>query len=195
MKTVVWDVDDVLNDLMHQWFHLGWLREHPECKVAYSELANNPPHESLGVDRAAYLASMDAFRKTEHAASMSPNAEILAWFREEGHRFRHIALTARPLETAPDVAYWVMRHFGAWIRCFGVVPTRSDVGVPVYDGSKGDFLKWIGKGDALVDDHDENIRQAAKLGLKTLQVAQPWNRSSLTLSAILQQLSEWARNN
>ena len=24
MLTIVWDVDDVLNDLMFQWFSLGW---------------------------------------------------------------------------------------------------------------------------------------------------------------------------
>ena len=34
MVTIVWDVDDVLNDPMQQWFIYGWLVEqHPECRV------------------------------------------------------------------------------------------------------------------------------------------------------------------
>jgi hypothetical protein len=123
---------------------------------------------------------------------MTPNHEVLAWFREQGYRFRHIALTARPLESAPDVAHWVMGHFGGWIRCFGVVPTRTDAGVPVYDRTKGEYLAWLGRGDVLVDDSTENNRQATSLGLRTLLVAQPWNDSDLSFAALLHQLSEMA---
>jgi len=194
MLTVVWDVDDVLNDLMHQWFHNAWLKEHPECRLSYADLAINPPHQVLGVNSAEYLASMDAFRETELANNMTPNPEVLAWFRSEGDRCRHIALTARPLETAPNVAHWVMRHFREWIRCFGVVPTRTDVGVPVYDRTKGEYLAWLGCGDVLVDDSAENGRQAALLGLKPMLVAQPWNNSKLTSPALLRQLSEMMGN-
>jgi hypothetical protein len=135
---------------------------------------------------------MDRFRGTERALNLTPNSEILAWFREHGHRYRHLALTARPLETAPDVAHWVLRHFGAWIRCFGVVPSRPESGVPVYDQSKGDFLAWINRGDILIDDSTENILQARSLGLRTFQPAQPWNNSSLTIGAILKQLTQLA---
>jgi hypothetical protein len=192
MLTVVWDVDDVLNDLMNQWFTKGWCREHPECALSYGELAANPPHEFLGVDRDVYLTSMDLFRKSEQAFNMTPNPEVLAWFRSQGRHFRHIALTARPLETAPEVAHWVMLHFGNWIRCFGVVPSRTSIGVPVYDCTKGEYLAWLGQGNVLVDDSPDNTEQAAALGLKTLLVAQPWNNSKLTTSALLRQLSEMA---
>jgi hypothetical protein len=192
MLTVVWDVDDVLNDLMYQWFTEGWCREHSECTLSYAQLAANPPHEILGVHRDDYLASMDFFRRSERALNMTPNVEVLAWFREQGHRFRHLALTARPLETAPDVAHWVMLHFGAWIRCFGVVPTRTHIGVPAYDRTKGEFLAWLGQGNVLVDDSPDNTQQAAALGLKTMLVAQPWNDSKLTTPVLLQQLSEMA---
>lgn len=192
MLTVVWDVDDILNDLMIQWFTYGWLAEHPDCSISFAELTANPPHTILGVDRSDYLASMDRFRKTERACNMTPNPEALTWFREQGHHFRHIALTARPLETAPDVAHWVMRHFGAWIRCFGVVPTRTDPGVATYDRTKGEYLAWLGRGNILVDDATDNILQAAALGLKTLQPAQPWNNSTLTIPALLQELSQMA---
>lgn len=192
MLTVVWDVDDVLNDLMYQWFFHGWMAEHPECRIPYEKLTSNPPHTILGTDLPDYLASMDRFRKTERGCNMSPNADVLAWFREQGYRFRHVALTARPLETAPDVAHWVMRHFGAWVRCFGVVPTRIDEGVPVYDRTKGDYLAWLGRGNVLVDDSPDNIAQAASLGLRTLHAAQPWNNSRLSLPAVLRELSQMA---
>jgi hypothetical protein len=168
------------------------MKEHPECPLSFAELAHNPPHDVLKVDPKEYLSSMDVFRKTERARYMCPNPEVLTWFREQGFRFRHIALTARPLESAPDLAHWVMRHFGNWIRCFGVVPTRTETGVPVYDQTKGEYLSWLGRGDVLVDDSPENSRQAALLGLKTFMVAQPWNNSELTMDALLHQLSEMA---
>jgi hypothetical protein len=192
MLTVVWDVDDILNDLMFQWFTYGWLPEHPDCPIAFSGLTSNPPHAVLGVDRTDYLQSMDLFRRSDRACNMIPQPDVLTWFREQGSRFRHVALTARPLETAPDVAHWVMRHFGAWIRCFGVVPTRIDADVPAYDRTKGEYLAWLGRGDVLVDDATENILQAQALGLKTLQATQPWNNSTMAIPALLQELSQMA---
>jgi hypothetical protein len=187
MQTIVWDVDDVLNSLMHAWFTEAWMKEHPECGIGYSGLTENPPHVVLGVAREQYLASMDAFRKTGPGIHLTPNAEVLDWFGQYGSRFRHIALTARPLETAPEVASWVMRHFGVWIRCFGIVPTRAGDNVPVYDRGKGDYLRWLGKGDVLVDDAEENLEQANALGLRAVTWPQPWNRSTQnTTSALLE---------
>lgn len=191
MQTIVWDVDDVLNDLMHTWFTEAWMKEHPECGIGYSGMTENPPHFVLGVPREQYLASMDAFRKTEPGIHLTPNAEVLDWFLQYGNRFRHIALTARPLETAPEVAGWVMRHFGAWIRCFGIVPTRVGDDVPLYDRGKGDYLRWLGKGDVLVDDAEENLDQANALGLRAVTWPQPWNRSTQdTTSTLLELMQE-----
>jgi len=192
MVTIVWDVDDVLNDLMYQWFMRAWLPEHPDCRTEYTGLSANPPHALLRVARREYLASMDAFRKTDSGIHLTPNAEVLEWFAAHGSRSRHIALTARPLETAPEVAAWVMRHFGAWIRCFGVVPTRAGVGVPIYDRCKGDYLRWLGKGDMLVDDTQENLEEASKLGLKALKWPQPWNDSKQDTAETLVQLANMA---
>lgn len=202
MLTIVWDVDDVLNDLMRAWFEQGWKLEHPECGVGYAALRENPPHHVLGVTREEYLASIDVFRKTEAGTHLVPDAELLAWFGEHGGKFRHIALTARPLETAPEIASWVMRHFGSWIRCFGIVPTRAQSDVPVYDQGKGDYLRWLGKGDVLIDDTKDNLRQAEAIGLKAFAWPQPWNEAwqgepsegSRQAHKILEQLLEMARN-
>jgi len=86
----------------------------------------------------------------------------------------------------------VMRHFGAWIRCFGVVPTRPGEGIPMYDRGKGDFLRWLGKGDVFVDDTEENLKQAGELGFKTLTWPQPWNSSKQSSARTLAQLSNMA---
>lgn len=192
MPTIVWDVDDVLNDLMYQWFTYCWLKKTPDCRITYAELRGNPPDGDLGISRAAYLDSLDEFRRTARARNMLPNVDILGWLRQHGAGFRHIALTARPLESAPDVAHWVMTHFGAWIRNVGVVPTRAQEDVPVYDRTKGEYLKWLRCGDIMVDDSIENVRQAESLGMKTLLYPQPWNNSVLTVATLLKELSDLA---
>jgi hypothetical protein len=193
MQTIVWDVDDVLNTLTHAWFTRAWMKEHPECRIEYSGLTENPPHFILGVTLEQYLASIDAFRKAEAGMHLTPNAAVLDWFRQYGSRFRHIALTARPLQTAPEVASWVMRHFAAWIRCFGIVPARVGDDCPVYDRGKGDYLRWLGKGDLLVDDSEENLDQATALGLRTVAWPQPWNRSTQDTAETLLELTRKAR--
>src|SRR5437667_12404182 len=121
MLTIVWDVDDVLNNLMSAWLQEAWLPAHPACKVTYSELRGNPPHEILGVTKAEYLNSLDAFRASDRAQQLTPHPEILNWLRTHGGRYRHMALTARPLASAGSTADWVFRHFGHYIRCYGVV--------------------------------------------------------------------------
>ncbi len=50
LKTIVWDVDDVLNDLMGSWFFLG-CQDHPECAVTYEDLKEKPPQGSRGHHR------------------------------------------------------------------------------------------------------------------------------------------------
>jgi len=189
MLTIVWDVDDVLNDLMQQWFTHCWLKKQSECQLSYRQLTSNPPHAVLGISREEYLGSLDEFRKTQRAREMKPNGSVLEWMKQHGDGFRHIALTARPLDSAPNVAEWVMRHFGAWIRCIGFVHTRENDQFPPYDRTKGEFLDWIKCGDIMVDDSAGNILQAQSRGLKTLLYPQPWNDSPLSVEGLLDELT------
>lgn len=85
-----------------------------------------------------------------------------------------------------------MRHFGAWIRCFGVVHTRRDDQFPAYDRTKGEFLDWLKCGDIMVDDSAENVRQAQSRGLKTLLFPQPWNGSTSSVEELLHELTQMA---
>ncbi len=195
MLTFVWDIDDVLNDLMRSWFTEEWLPGHPECHLTYSGLLENPPHRVLGIPKQEYLASLDKFRLSEKAQGMQPNASILGWLQSYGARHRHMALTARPLESIPCLAEWLFRHFGNYMRDFGVVPTRLQHGVPRYDSNKGDYLRWFGKADCLIDDSEENIAAAQSLGIGSVLYPQPWNRNAETVDETLRRLATLAEAN
>lgn len=190
MLTIVWDVDDVLNDLMATWFGEEWLPAHPDCALTYADIRENPPHRVLGIEKGEYLASLDSFRLSAKASAMKPNAAISEWLRRYGSRYRHVALTARPLESAPPAAEWLFRHFGVFFRCFGVVPSRLDPAAPVYDRDKADFLRWFREADFFIDDSEDNIASVRSLGVKCILFPQPWNGSSQTAGEVLKLLTE-----
>jgi FMN phosphatase YigB (HAD superfamily) len=192
MLTIVWDVDDVLNDLMAAWFSEEWLPVHPECALCYADLRENPPHRVLGIEKREYLASLDSFRLSPKASAMKPNAAIIEWLRRYGGQYRHVALTARPLESAPAAAEWLFRHFGIFFRCFGLVPSRLDASEPVYDRNKADFLQWFRQADFFIDDSEDNVAAVRALGVKCLLFPQPWNGSPHTAGEVLKVLTEQA---
>jgi hypothetical protein len=189
MKTLTWDVDDVLNDLMRDWFQLWWLPRHPRCKLAYAQIRENPPQRIFSIPAQEYLDSLDAFRQ-EHGPSLKPNADLLAWFQNHGHRFRHMALTTVPLEFADVSAAWVMKHFGNWIRSFNVVPSpRAKTAHIDYDRNKADFLDWLGPSDLMIDDKPGTIAEIARHSRPALLWPQPWNDQSLTPAQALDSLA------
>ena len=185
MITIAWDVDDVLNNLTEAWLAAN----HPAA--AYPALATNPPLEPLGLERGAYLASLDHFRATRFA-SLRPHGEVLAWFREHGHRARHVALSAVPRRFAPVSAEWTLQHFGDWIRTYAFIPSpRPDDAFPAYDTAKGAYLARTGLADALVDDSEKNVLDARRLGLAAFPFPQPWNSARATLvHALLERLTQ-----
>jgi hypothetical protein len=195
MRTIVWDVDDVLNDLMRSWFLLHWAPRHPGCSLRYDQITENPPHRLLGIEKAEYLASMDEFRVTEAARAMQPNPLIVEWFARHGQWFRHLALTSRPLSTMPLLADWLYRHFGGYIRTLSVVPDRLSPDLPKVDTSKCDFLRWLGKADVLVDDSETTLAEARRLGVRGLLYPQPWNSQPMTAKELLETLTQLSGEN
>lgn len=188
MKTLTWDVDDVLNHLMRDWLEIAWLPDHPECTVTYAQIRENPPERILGVSQETYLNSLDDFRQARGHA-LKPDPTVLAWFRNHGHRFRHMALTRVPLRFAPTSAAWIMKHFGNWIRSFNVVPSpRVDAPHIEYDASKAEFLDWLGGSDMMIDDSPKTIEEVGRHSVPTLLWPQPWNDSRLTPDAALDTL-------
>ena len=187
MKTLVWDVDDVLAPTMRTWLERTWRPAHASAP-AYEGLRENPPHEILGVSREAYHASLDGFRRTEYE-SMTPRPEALAFFRDAGARYRHAALTATPRAHAPTVLRWVLHHFGDWIRVVGFVPSwrAGDEGMPPVHPDKGAWMRELARADALIDDSPTNIAAAEAMGAEGFLVGQPWNEGD-SLAAILSRL-------
>lgn len=176
MKTVVWDIDDVLNDLMREW--LLWFSDREKIKTNYEQITENPPNKILGITEKDYLNSLDEFRLSERYQKMKPLREVYSWFEREGNRFRHIALTATPLRCAPTTALWVLKNFGKWIRTFHFIPSkREGETLPLYDSDKAQFLEWLQKADFFIDDNEENVNLAKKIGVNAIIWKRPWNSS------------------
>jgi 5'(3')-deoxyribonucleotidase len=176
MITIAWDVDDVLNDLMRRWFEATWKKTHPECKIDYEDLSENPPHRILKVSKEEYLESLDAFRADPSYNQMIPVLPVKEWFINHGRQFRHIALTSVPFAAAGVSANWILTHFGRWIRTYHFIPSyRATCQVPIYDRSKKDYLEWIQYVDYLIDDNEDNIKEAESIGIKGILFPRPWN--------------------
>jgi FMN phosphatase YigB (HAD superfamily) len=173
MPVIVWDVDDVLNNLMFEWFNE--FRHKHNLSVSYNDLRLNPPCDILGISLDDYLMSLDDFRRRK-MLTLAPVQEVLEWFQNYGSGYRHIALTAVPFKFAPFSAQWVLNNFGEWIRAFYYVPSpRKTDNIAEYDKNKGEVLKKIGQVDLFIDDNEGNIAQAMELGIKSIVFARPWN--------------------
>jgi len=195
MKTIAWDVDDVLNDLMREWFDDLRTNSKREINVVYDQLLENPPHELLGMTLNQYFQSLDAFRLYGRYEQLEPNRQILNWFNAHGHCCRHLALSAVPLVAAPVSSAWVLKNFGKWVRTFTFVPSRrSAEKIPEYDRSKAEFIRRHGKIDILIDDNPEHIEQAAQIGIQGMLITQPWNGGRLNLSEVLTSLTKAVEN-
>ena len=191
MKTLAWDVDDVLNSLMREWFEELITNNQREIKIGYDQLSENPPLKLLGITLNQYHVSLDEFRLSGRYDRLEPNSEILNWFNAYGHCCRHLALSAVPLAAAPVSSAWVLKHFGKWIRAFAFVPSkRAEEKIPLYDCSKADFIGWHGKIDILIDDNPEHIEQAAQIGIQGILINQPWNAGKMDLSETLALLTK-----
>lgn len=191
MLTIAWDVDDVLNDLMRVWFEKEWLSQHPACSLRYEDLRKNPPHGILSASLNEYLVSLDSFRFSGFYQEMKPAEDILRWFDKRGKKYRHIALTSVPRKASGISASWVFSHFGDWIRTFHFVPSkRENENIPSYEKDKIEYLDWLGNVDILVDDNEENIQAAKKIGVAGILIPRPWNSVRGTVNESLRLLSK-----
>jgi len=189
LPVIVWDVDDVLNDLMRRWFEHAWLPEHPSCRLSYEDLVENPPHRLLGVSRNAYLASLDAFRLSGDFTAMQPNNEAVAWFDLYGKRFHHMALTAAPECACAASSAWLFQHYGHWIRSFHFLPSARDTDNGMCSfADKGVYLQWLNKGDMMVEDNPDNARAAQAAGMNVVLIPRPWNHAKGDFTCALSKL-------
>lgn len=196
MLTIAWDIDDVLNDLMYYWLTDKWLPEHPDCKIHFEQIIENTPEKIINSSKDEYQQSLDSFRLSKDYKKMVPNKEIMAWFEKHGKNARHIALTGVPIKAAHVSAEWVIKYFGNWIRSFSFVPSsRNYEQIPLYDATKADYLKWLNKIDVLVEDSEQNICEAHKLGIKGILIDRPWNKSNIKVKEALEILNKTIKDN
>jgi len=186
---LVWDIDDVLNDLMEIWF-ANFLPVR-DVVIRYDELTENPPDALLGITRELYLQSLDNCRAGGFY-QRPPRREILEFFKKHGGRFRHIALSAVPIRFAPNSANWVLSHFGCWLQgCLFIPSPRSGDGVcSTLFNSKGDALVQFGENAILIDDSEKNVSDALSRGGKAMLFPAPWNkRRGMSISDFLAELA------
>jgi len=177
-KTIVWDVDDVLNNLMEEWLNFYNSRNH--TNFCYKQLTENPPHKILGITKEKYLNSLDTFRNLSYQF-LSPNAMLLKWFKNQGYKFYNIALTSTPLYSAELSAYWVMKYFGEYIREFVFIPSkRNNKKHTVYYETKADWIYRRGGIDFFIDDNENNINQVVRMcnNVSCDILQQPWNNGN-----------------
>ena len=191
MLTLVWDVDDVLNDFMRCWFEKYWLSEHLDCPLSYDDIRENPPHRILGVELEEYFKSIDGFRLSKLFQEMPPNREVYEWFCEYGSSFRHIALSAVPRSSASSSAWWIFKHFGNWIRSFAFIPSqRLRENLPTYDSTKADYIRWLKKADVFIEDNENNVAGLKEDEVRRFVVCRPWNLSKTEIKEVLSKLCE-----
>ncbi len=185
---IAWDVDDVLNGLTREWheeFRQG------RAALPYEELAANPPDELLSISRDEFLRSMDSFRARRMAA-LKPSPATLRWFLKSGDAYRHFALSAVPMKLAHLSAEWTVAKFGRWLRGFSFVPSpRPDDAYARHELNKGDMLAMTLHADLFIDDSEQNVADAERLGVRSLLFPAPWNRNrDLSPEAFLDGLDE-----
>lgn len=191
MLTIAWDVDDVLNNLMYEWFDKKWLPEHPGCRLKGKDIAENPPDQLLGVVKEDYLTSLDNFRLSGLFSKMKPVPEVKRWFLKYGDDFRHLVITAVPIRAASVSAQWVFSNFGKWIRTFHFIPSlRKREKIFRYDRNKKDYLLRMGKVDIFIDDNEVNMHGIEELRIRGILFPRPWNSSKLTIGETLEILGK-----
>lgn len=190
MLTIAWDIDDVLNNLMYEW--LNWYKQsHTECIVEYKDLKENPPHNILGCTKEEYIKSLTEFRLLKYE-SLTPNPEVVSWFKKYGDKAYHIVVTSTRYSTEYVSSSWLFKHFYTWIRGFFVAPSYDENSkCIVYDQNKYQFLRRTRLADIIIDDNQEVIDQCRLLGIEAFLVKKPWNTSKSTLTKILHDITKF----
>jgi hypothetical protein len=185
MLHIVFDVDDVLNNLMYSW--LQNFNKSKKTNIKYKELIYNPPYEIIGIDKLIYLNSLDYFRYYYYE-DLTPNQKILDWFKENEHKAYFSVLTSTPGAYASIVSNWVFKYFSQWIRTFAFIPSdREGIKLPMYDKLKADWL-YRNHADIFIDDSYINCLDAVYLGVQSFCLKQPWNGGD-NIDIILEKLN------
>ena len=171
---LIWDIDDVLNDLMNLCISTTAQKLKPGIK--FEEIRNNPPLPELGCSLDEYRGILDECRN-KYLFDQPPRKEVMAFFRDWGEHFRSITLSAAPLSITPRSSEWVLRHFGPWIQGTIFVPSpRKDA--PVLSASFSSKAEAVLALDGiLIDDMPANVEKVRAAGGEALYFPAPWNEN------------------
>ena len=171
----LWDIDDVLNDLVFCCCQNQAQRLKPG--IHFEEIHSNPPLEEFGCSLEEYMALLDECRR-EHLYSRPPAKEVLEFFNEYGHLFHSMTLSSAPMDLAPRSAEWVLRHFGKWIQGTLFVPSPRKHIPPgsVLFASKAEAVVKLN--GILIDDMPINVESVRKAGGRALYFPAPWNENA-----------------
>lgn len=171
---LIWDIDDVLNDLSRLCIESTAQKLRPGIK--FEEIKNNPPLPELGCDLEEFRLILDECRD-KYLYSQAPRKDVLAFFQKNGENFRSMTLSSAPMDMASRSAEWVLRHFGRWIHGTVFVPSprkRVITGSPLFS-SKAEAVVTLG--GILIDDMPINVEAVKKAGGKALYFPAPWNEN------------------
>lgn len=181
---ILWDIDDTLNRQIEIFMEHSPLAAGKE----YREINLKPQYLSFGCTREEYLDDLDRCRR-EFIYDSEPRPEMVEFFREYGHSFRSLTLSAVPITIAPLSAAWVYRHFGQWIQGTIYVPSkRSRVQILSHSfNSKAEAVTALN--GLLVDDTADHVESTREAGGRALYFPAPWNENAdMPITVFLQQL-------
>ena len=171
---LIWDIDDVLNELIPLCIATTAQKVKPGIKR--EDVQTNPPLEELGCSLDEYRKLLDECRD-RHLYSRPPRREVLEFFQEWGNCFRSVTLSSSPMHMAPRSAEWVLHHFGSWIQGTIFVPSPRKH-VPVESAlfaSKAEAV--LSLGGILIDDMPINVENVRAAGGEALYFPAPWNEN------------------
>jgi hypothetical protein len=190
---LVWDVDDVLNDLTLRVLEVLGFSTIPTPV----DLIPDPSKliESLGIDHDYYIGALDHFRRTRFQ-ELQPNHDVIKWLHSYGERFTCMALTSTPVEFFPVSAMWVMTHFNPWIDTIGCTPSKRPTDpLGMRYVTKGEHLQRLKVPYILIDDSAKNLTSVDPMSGKGMIFPTPWNSTQNTGLFLDQLLLECSREN
>lgn len=187
LPLIVWDVDDVLNNLMASWIDDWSYRNKKKYRI--NDLIENPPNRMLKISLEEYYNDLDTFRNENNGDHIPVNKEIMVWFKEKGHLFHNIACTARSKSTRACQARWIYNNYGNWISTVnmsysGRLKNKKD------SLNKIEFLGFLNKDLLFIDDNEDTIKEAKDMGFDTLLYPQPWNSSTITVNELINKINQ-----
>ena len=171
---LIWDIDDVLNELTALCIETTAQKLKPGIKL--EQLADNPPLKELECSLGEYRRILDECRD-QYLYSRPPIPEVLEFFQEWGTHFRSVTLSSCPMHMASRSAEWVLRHLGTWIQGTIFVPSprkHIPVGSALF-ASKAEAV--LALGGTLIDDMPINVERVREAGGEALYFPAPWNEN------------------